>query len=213
MVIWRERRPSKSHPGLGRSSPMCVVSRGGDNALVTFFRGGGEISTVGPRPRRPMGPPEAARVKKVEADGFAAHRLRRADRVRHQPCSGTRGLRRLRYWVSVGSPEVQPGGESEAGSVECDATRQPDSARQDLRLRTQSAGAQEGHLLSGRFVAVQNTRPDRSRAALRFRRHGQRRFGAPLRHGDARRWTTHDHRSSEVVVRRNLHPSGLLHGR
>src|SRR5918992_2125317 len=32
---------------------------------------------VRPRPRRAMGPPEAARVKQLEADGFVAHRLRR----------------------------------------------------------------------------------------------------------------------------------------
>jgi hypothetical protein len=32
---------------------------------------------IRPRPRRAMGPQEAARVRQVEADGFAAHRLRR----------------------------------------------------------------------------------------------------------------------------------------
>ena len=66
-----------------------------------------------PRPRRAMEPPEAARVKQVETDGFAAHRLRRGLIAFGTSLAlvlgvfGVFGTRQPRL------PEVEPRGESD----------------------------------------------------------------------------------------------------
>jgi hypothetical protein len=179
--LWEIRAPD-----LANRAGYARLLRG-DNALVSFFLGRRKYcGSTAPSTGDGVAGSGAAGAGCSTGNGDRRVTVRSAPspqsahRVRNQPGAGARGLRRLRYGVSVGCPEVEPRGESEPRSVECDATRQPDGARQDLCLRAQSAGAQEGHLLSGRFVAVQSTRPDRSRAALRLRRHGERRFGASL---------------------------------
>ena len=136
---------------------------------------------MGPRPRRAMGPQEAARVKRVEADGFAAHRLRRGLVAFGTSLALVLGVFGV---LGMGSASAAP-----RSSLAVSLNPNPSSAvRLDSRtvqgeiyvfVRSQRGLEKVTFYLDDSWQSG-DTRPDRVRAAVRLRRHRQRRVRYPF---------------------------------
>ena len=125
---------------------------------------------VGPRPRRAMGPPEAARVKKGDPDRFAAHRLRRGLIAFGTSIALVLGVLGV---FGTASASAAPR-TSLAVSLNADRSKAKrldslDGARQDLCLRAQQPGLKKVTFYLDDSTTVRITRPNRVRAALRLR--------------------------------------------